>query len=169
MEQRPSTLYSLPVLFGRYKGTSLQRGYQLLTSKVGKNKTKQTKKWAGKGQKARIHVLCHYAEEPLQNRLPRPTCHTWARCTPGEDRRSTRRAPPPLGRLRAGPAPPSPPPAASPHTGSAAQKAAVNAGPLPECRPMGGFNGQEDGMSRGKPQLQVLTIFETKFQITGNT
>lgn len=76
--------------------------------------------------------------------------------------------PPPLGRLRAGPAPPSPPPAASPRTGSAAQKAAVNASPLPECRPTGGFNGQEDGMSRGKPQLQVLTIFEIKFQITGN-
>ena len=39
MEPRPSTLYGLPILFGRCKGTSLQRGYQLLTSKVGKNKT----------------------------------------------------------------------------------------------------------------------------------
>lgn len=49
MEQRPSTLYSLPVLFGRYKGTSLQRGYQLLNSQVSKNKT--NKKMSRKGPK----------------------------------------------------------------------------------------------------------------------
>lgn len=45
-------------------------------------------------------------------------------------------------------------------TGSGAQ-AAVNAGPLQECRPTGGFNRQEDGMSGGKDEQMVrfLTIF----------
>lgn len=112
---------------------------------------------------------------PLQNGLPRPTCHPWARCTPGfaqlcppgEGLWSARRSPPPLCRLRAGPTPPLCPPAASPRPGLGAQKAAVNAGPLQECRPTGGLNRQEDGMSGGKPQLQVLTISEIKFQITG--
>lgn len=53
MEQRTPTPYLLPILFDRYKITSPQRGYQLLSQRQVKISWKIS-------HKAQTHILCHY-------------------------------------------------------------------------------------------------------------
>lgn len=163
MEQRTPTPYLLPILFDRYKITSPQRGYQLLSQRQVKISWKIS-------QKAQTHILCHY------------TCFFKMGC-PGLNLFST------LGQVfpqyrtdvsyQTGLWLDT---ALSLHSAACGQGRPLTHHHLLPCRPHGlgdrrrqcmsahcrnapptvSFNIQKDGMSRQKPQLQVRTVFSIK-------